>query len=81
MIAPGYQTAKKSFEVLEHGEVIVKIELQPMTDKEAAASDKGIAALKSEGAEGRGQGAGSSAGEPAGGGAEPPGSGTTRRTE
>ncbi|MGB7731065.1 MAG: tetratricopeptide repeat protein [Candidatus Acidiferrum sp.] len=45
VIAPGYQTAKKSFEVLEHGEVIVKIELQPMTDKEAAASDKGIAAL------------------------------------
>ncbi|MGB2665178.1 MAG: tetratricopeptide repeat protein [Candidatus Acidiferrum sp.] len=45
VMAPGYQTAKKSFEVLEHGEVIVKIELQPMTDKEAAASDRGIAAL------------------------------------
>jgi tetratricopeptide (TPR) repeat protein len=45
VMAPGYQTAKKSFEVLEHGEVIVKIELQPMTDKEAAASDRAIAAL------------------------------------
>ena len=45
VIAPGYQTAKKSFEVLEHAEVIVRIELQPMTDKEAAASDRGIAAL------------------------------------
>jgi tetratricopeptide (TPR) repeat protein len=45
VMAPGYQTAKKSFQVLEHKEVIVKIELQPMTDKEAAASDRGIAAL------------------------------------
>lgn len=45
VMAPGYQTARKSFQVLEHGEVVVKIELQPMTNKEAAASDRGIAAL------------------------------------
>jgi tetratricopeptide (TPR) repeat protein len=45
VVASGYETAKKAFEVLDSTEVKVKIELQPMADKEAAASDRGIAAL------------------------------------
>jgi tetratricopeptide (TPR) repeat protein len=45
VVAPGYQTAKKGFEILDRGKVNVKIDLQPMTDREAAAADRGIAAL------------------------------------
>lgn len=45
VVASGYETAKKSFEVGDKAEVKVLIDLQPMTDKEAAASDRGIAAL------------------------------------
>ncbi|MGB9512562.1 MAG: tetratricopeptide repeat protein [Candidatus Acidiferrum sp.] len=45
VVASGYETAKKSFEVLDKSEVKVKIDLQPMTDKEVAASDRGISAL------------------------------------
>jgi tetratricopeptide (TPR) repeat protein len=45
VVASGYETARKSFEVLERAEVKLRIELQPMSDKEAAASDRGISAL------------------------------------
>jgi tetratricopeptide (TPR) repeat protein len=45
IVAPGYETAKKAFEVLDNTEVKVKVELQPMNDKEAAAADRGISAL------------------------------------
>jgi tetratricopeptide (TPR) repeat protein len=45
VVASGYETSKKAFEVLDTTEVKIKIELQPMADKEAAASDRGIAAL------------------------------------
>jgi tetratricopeptide (TPR) repeat protein len=45
VVAPGYQTAKKAFQVLDHGKVNINIDLQPMTDREAAAADRGIAAL------------------------------------
>jgi tetratricopeptide (TPR) repeat protein len=45
VVASGYETAKKTFEVLDKGEVKVSVALQPMNDKEAAASDRGIAAL------------------------------------
>jgi tetratricopeptide (TPR) repeat protein len=45
VVASGYETAKKTFEVLDKGEVKVSVVLQPMNDKEAAASDRGIAAL------------------------------------
>ena len=45
VVASGYETSKKTFEVLDSTEVKVKIDLQPMSDKEAAASDRGIAAL------------------------------------
>jgi tetratricopeptide (TPR) repeat protein len=45
VVAPGYQTAKKGFEVLDKAQVKVKIDLQPMSDKEEAASDRGISAL------------------------------------
>jgi len=45
VVAPGYQTAKKGFQVLDHLEVKVKIDLQPMSDREEAAADRGISAL------------------------------------
>jgi len=45
VVASGYETAKKAFEVLDRHEVKVSIDLQPMSDKEAAASDRGISAL------------------------------------
>ncbi len=45
VVAPGYQTAKKAFQVLDKGEVKLKIVLELMTDKEAAESDRGISAL------------------------------------
>jgi len=45
VVAPGYETAKKSFQVFDKNEVKVRVDLKPMTDKEAAASDRGISAL------------------------------------
>ena len=45
VVASGYDTASKKFEVRDSNEVKVRIELRPMTDKEAAATDRGIAAL------------------------------------
>jgi len=45
VVAPGYQTAKKASEILDKGQVKVKIDLQPMSDKEEAAADRGISAL------------------------------------
>ncbi len=45
VVASGYDTASKKFEVLDSNEVKVRIDLRPMTDKEAAATDRGIAAL------------------------------------
>jgi len=45
VVATGYETAKKVFDVPDRTEVKVKVDLQPMSDKEAAASDRGIAAL------------------------------------
>ncbi len=45
VVASGYETAKKVFDVPDRTEVKVKVDLQPMSDKEAAASDRGIAAL------------------------------------
>jgi len=45
VVASGYETAKKAFEVLDRHEVKVSVDLQPMSDKEAAASDRGISAL------------------------------------
>jgi tetratricopeptide (TPR) repeat protein len=45
VMAPGYETAKKSFEILDKTGMKVKIELQPMNDKEAAAASRGISAL------------------------------------
>lgn len=44
-VASGYDTATKKFEVLDPNEVKVRIDLRPMTDREAAATDRGIAAL------------------------------------
>jgi tetratricopeptide (TPR) repeat protein len=45
VVAPGFQTTEKRFEVLNRANVQVKINLQPMTDREMAASAKGFAAL------------------------------------
>lgn len=45
VLAPGYQTAKKTFEIGDKTQVKVEVELQPMTDREAAAADRGISAL------------------------------------
>jgi tetratricopeptide (TPR) repeat protein len=45
VVAAGYETAKKAFEVLDRTEIKVNIDLRPMSDREAAASDRGIAAL------------------------------------
>jgi tetratricopeptide (TPR) repeat protein len=45
VVAPGYQTTKKAFEMLDRTEVKVRVDLQPMSDKEEAASGRGIAAL------------------------------------
>ena len=45
VVASGYETAKKVFDVPDRTEVKVKVDLQPMSDKEAAAADRGIAAL------------------------------------
>jgi tetratricopeptide (TPR) repeat protein len=45
VVASGYDTATKKFEIAEENEVKVGIELRPMSDREAAATDRGIAAL------------------------------------
>ena len=45
VVAPGYQTAKKAFEVLDRTEIKVKVDLEPISDKEEAAANRGIAAL------------------------------------
>jgi tetratricopeptide (TPR) repeat protein len=45
VVAPGFQTAKKGFEVLDRAGVQVKIDLQPMADKEQAALAVGISSL------------------------------------
>jgi tetratricopeptide (TPR) repeat protein len=45
VVASGYDTAKKSFQVLDSRKVELKIELKPMSDREAAAADRGISAL------------------------------------
>jgi tetratricopeptide (TPR) repeat protein len=45
VVASGYDTAIKKFEIVEEGELKVRIDLQPMSDREAAATDKGLAAL------------------------------------
>lgn len=44
-VAPGFQSAKKAFEIVDRANVKVKISLQPLTDREMAASSRRIAAL------------------------------------
>jgi tetratricopeptide (TPR) repeat protein len=45
VVASGYDTTKKSFQVADNHEIKLKIELKPMSDREAAAADRGISAL------------------------------------
>lgn len=45
VVASGYDTTKKSFQILDNHEIKLKVELKPMSDREAAAADKGISAL------------------------------------
>lgn len=45
VVAPGYDTATRKFEVLDRNEVKIRIDLRPMADKEAATADRGISAL------------------------------------
>jgi tetratricopeptide (TPR) repeat protein len=45
VVASGFDTATKKFEIREENEVKVSIDLRPMSDREAAATDRGIAAL------------------------------------
>jgi tetratricopeptide (TPR) repeat protein len=45
VMVSGFETARKTCQVLDKGEVKIGVDLQPMSDKEAAASDRGIAAL------------------------------------
>jgi tetratricopeptide (TPR) repeat protein len=45
VVASGYDTATKKFEVLDRNEVKIRIDLRPMADKEAAIADRGLAAL------------------------------------
>src|SRR6202035_5051179 len=45
VVASGYDTATKKFEVLDRDEVKVRIDLHPMADREAAVADRGISAL------------------------------------
>jgi tetratricopeptide (TPR) repeat protein len=45
VVASGYDTATKRFEIREENEVRVSIDLRPMSDREAAVADRGIAAL------------------------------------
>jgi tetratricopeptide (TPR) repeat protein len=45
VVAAGFETAKRAFEVGDRSEIKVDIDLRPMADREAAAADRGIAAL------------------------------------
>jgi tetratricopeptide (TPR) repeat protein len=45
VVASGFDTATKKFEIREENEMKVSIDLRPMSDREAAATDRGIAAL------------------------------------
>lgn len=45
VVASGYDTATKKFEIVDQDETKITIDLRPMSDREAAATDKGIAAL------------------------------------
>jgi tetratricopeptide (TPR) repeat protein len=45
VVASGFDTAIKKFEVLDQDEIKIRIDLRPMADREAAAADKGIASL------------------------------------
>jgi tetratricopeptide (TPR) repeat protein len=45
VVASGYDTATKKFEVLDRDEIKLRIDLRPMADREAAVADRGIAAL------------------------------------
>ncbi len=45
VVASGFDTATKKFEIREENEMKVGIELRPMSDREAAIADKGISAL------------------------------------
>ena len=45
VVASGFDTATKKFEIREENEMKVGIELRPMSDREAAVADKGIATL------------------------------------
>jgi Tfp pilus assembly protein PilF len=45
VVASGFDTATKKFEIREENEVKVSIDLRPMSDREAAVTDRGIAAL------------------------------------
>jgi tetratricopeptide (TPR) repeat protein len=45
VVASGFDTATKRFEIREENEVKVSVDLRPMSDREAAATDRGIAAL------------------------------------
>ncbi len=55
VIASGYDTATKKFEIREENEVKVSIDLRPMSDREAAATDRGIAALNPKAQKGVGK--------------------------
>jgi Flp pilus assembly protein TadD len=45
VIATGFDTANKPFEIVDQHEVKVAVDLRPMMDREAAAADRGISAL------------------------------------
>ena len=45
VVASGFDTATKRFEIHDENEVKVSIDLRPMSDREAAVTDRGIAAL------------------------------------
>jgi tetratricopeptide (TPR) repeat protein len=55
VVASGFDTATKKFEIREENEVKVSIELRPMSDREAAATDRGIAALNPKAQKGVGK--------------------------
>jgi tetratricopeptide (TPR) repeat protein len=55
VVASGFDTATKKFEIAEENEVKVSIDLRPMSDREAAATDRGIAALNPKAQKGVGK--------------------------
>ena len=81
VVASGYETSKKAFEVLDDTEVKVKIDLQAMADKEAAASDRGIAALNPKAQKDIGRALASVARKQIDRCTTEPGSGPARRTQ